>query len=124
MSNSKGNVGIIAQEVSDVLPDIITISANDSLTTSTISTIDLTGYGACPTMASTDYISVDTITISGLDSSIFSWHTTPFEDSFPDWNDFQEMCKEYPGLEKAYEHMKVFYKLCKDEWEAKKKGES
>lgn len=48
----------------------------------------------------------------------------PFEDSFPEWHDFQEMCKEYPGLEKVYEHMKAYYNMCKDDWEAKKKGDA
>ena len=65
---------------------------------------------------------IGTIDITG---SSFNWITgTPFEDTFPDWDDFQEMCKEYPGLEKTFEHLKAFYKLCKDDWEAKKKGEN
>ena len=45
----------------------------------------------------------------------------PFTDSFPEWNDFQEMCKEYPALEKAYDHLKSYYNMCKDDWESKKK---
>lgn len=45
----------------------------------------------------------------------------PFENSFPEWYDFQNMCKEYPGLEQAYEKLKTFYGLCKDEWDHKKK---
>lgn len=45
----------------------------------------------------------------------------PFTDGFPEWNDFQDMCKEYPGLEKAYEHLKSYYNMCKDDWESKKK---
>lgn len=59
-----------------------------------------------------------------IDSSIFSdvWITSvPFENSFPEWDDFQNMCKEYPGLEQAYEKLKTFYGLCKDEWDHKKK---
>ena len=62
---------------------------------------------------------LDTITIS---DNYFTWKIpSPFEDSFPDWDDFQKMCKEYPGLEQAYEKLKTFYELCKDEWETKKK---
>lgn len=56
---------------------------------------------------------------------IVNWkfeETIPFENGFPDWKDFEKMCKEYPGLEQAYEKLKTFYDLCKDEWEHKKKG--
>ena len=72
-----------------------------------------------------------TITINGGVGSVGSVGSTaswqweepnPFENGFPNWQDFTEMCKEYPGLEKTFEHLKVFYKLCKDEWDAKKKG--
>jgi hypothetical protein len=68
-----------------------------------------------------------TITITDNYSSIndvaWNWvNPVPFETGFPEWNDFQEMCKEYPGLEKTFEHLKVFYKLCHDEWQVKKKG--
>lgn len=56
-------------------------------------------------------------------TSAFNWmNPVPFETGFPEWHDFQEMCKEYPGLEKTFEHLKAFYNLCKDDWEAKKKG--
>lgn len=59
-----------------------------------------------------------------ISSATFNWfNSKPFEDSFPEWQDFQEMCKEYPGLEKTFEHLKAFYKLCIDDWEAKKKGD-
>lgn len=59
-----------------------------------------------------------------IDSSFFSntWITTiPFENGFPEWEDFQKMCEEYPGMAQAYEKLKTFYDLCKDEWEHKKK---
>lgn len=72
---------------------------------------------------------VGTITISdgtnSINSPSWEWiETVPFETGFPEWADFQAMCKEYPGLEKTFEHLKAFYKLCKDEWESKKKGEN
>lgn len=94
--------------------DVITITSGYDYSSSytigpTISTVDLTG-----------------ITISSTEE-IKSWtfiETDPFENGFPDsWHDFQDMCKEYPGLQNAFEHMKVFYKLCKDDWESKKRGE-
>ena len=71
----------------------------------------------------------DTITITG--GGVDFGHPSglwkppvPFENGFPEWNDFQEMCKEYPGLEKVYEHMKAYYNMCKDDWETKKKGDA
>jgi hypothetical protein len=77
--------------------------------------------------SSTDF---DNITISdGGGYTIgtgFNWNaveTTPFDTGFPEWEDFQNMCEEYPALKIAYEHMKVFYKLSKDDWKSKKKGE-
>jgi hypothetical protein len=71
----------------------------------------------------------DTITITGSDIPFGHpsglWRPPePFVNSFPAWEDFQEMCKEYPGLEKVYEHMKAYYNMCKDDWESKKKGDA
>jgi len=86
-------------------------------------------------------ISTDTITITGTSGTSFggagtgtSWssfnipensftwdETVPFENGFPEWNEFQEMCKAYPGLQKTYEHLKCFYKMCNDDWQSKKK---
>ena len=81
-------------------------------------TLDLDAIGAAQTV---------TLTSSGLDSisitdNYFTWKTPiPFEDGFPEWDDFQKMCKEYPGLEQTYEKLKTFYVLCKDEWETTKR---
>ncbi len=96
--------GITAQEISTVLGDTITI--------------DLSYINNSVTMASGSY---DSITIS---DTVFTnnWIIdVPFENSFPNWDDFQKMSKEYPGLAQAYEKLKTFYVLCKDEWETKKK---
>lgn len=95
--------------------------------TSNISSISSIGDITIGPLTST---TVDTITISGIDYSTLNpqeWVFTepiPFETGFPNWNEFQDMCKEYPGLEKTLEHLKVFYRLCIDEWEAKKRGET
>lgn len=88
-------------------------------------TIDL-GSGN-PAQYSYNYSGVSTLTLPTIDTisldNISSWtfeETVPFETGFPTWADFQEMCKEYPGLDQAFEKMKVFYKMCKDDWESKK----
>lgn len=93
----------------------------DTMSTANTITIDLSNYATCPYYDST----IGNITIGSGDS--FNWNiieTIPFENGFPEWQDFQEMCKEYPGLEKTFEHLKAFYKLCKDEWETKKRGDA
>ncbi len=61
---------------------------------------------------------------ASVTDTTFNWSVecTPFEDGFPEWEDFQEMCKEYPALQTSYEHLKVFYKLSIDDWKSKKKG--
>lgn len=80
------------------------------------------------------YLTTDTITISTvdlgqdtIDTSILIdgfYNDIPFETGFPSWHDFQDMCKEYPALEKAFTNLKEFYILCKDDWEVKKNGEN
>jgi hypothetical protein len=51
-------------------------------------------------------------TWSTTDWNSASSYGTPFVDKFPDWNAFKQLCSEYPGLEKAYENLKTFYKIC------------
>ena len=44
-----------------------------------------------------------------------------WEHQFPPFHQVEEMCKEYPGLEKAYENFKTFYKLVEQDWHGKQK---
>ena len=93
-------------------------------------TIDLSNYGTMgPVYTTMTNYGTDTITITG--SEIPFGHPSglwkppePFVDSFPEWGEFNEMCKEYPGLEKVYEHMKAYYNMCKDDWESKKREDA
>jgi hypothetical protein len=95
------------------------------MASSSVLTIDLSSYGTASQPYLYDSSSVDTITLGNIDISQWDFaETVPFENGFPAWEDFQEMCKEYPGLEKTFEHLKVFYNLCKSEWEAKKRGDA
>ncbi len=90
----------------------------------------MSNYGAAQSMYSIGSLTAsDTITITGSDIPFGHpsglWRPPePFVNGFPEWEDFQEMCKEYPGLEKVYEHMKAYYNMCKDDWESKKKGDA
>jgi hypothetical protein len=110
---------VTAQEIGDFTIDLSSIIQQDMAASLTTSLNDVMINGVSVTLPSGSYDS--TIRI---DDSIFtsSWITNvPFENSFPEWEDFQGMCKEYPGLAQAYEKLKTFYDLCKDEWEHKKK---
>jgi len=103
--------------------DTITLTSTgiDTMSSASTITIDLSNYTTSPYYDST----IGNITLGSGDS--FNWsmiETIPFENGFPEWQDFQEMCKEYPGLEKTLEHLKSFYKLCKDDWETKKRGDA
>jgi hypothetical protein len=47
------------------------------------------------------------------------YNGTPFEAAFPLFDQVQEMCKEYPGLERAYENFKTAYALVEQDWKGK-----
>lgn len=102
----------------------------DTITISGDITLDISSVGAAQSVytisSGNDTIDLSSITLNSPNNNHYTWvleDQIPFENGFPEWEDFRRMCEEYPGMEKAYEHLKVFYKLCKDEWEAKKKGE-
>lgn len=107
--------------------DVITITSHpytvDIGTIDTGQSVTLNNYnysGSSVTGIST--VDLGSIDLSTFNSTSFEWISPiPFENAFPNWEDFEAMRKEYPGLEQAYEKLKTFYNLCKDEWEFKKK---
>jgi hypothetical protein len=59
-----------------------------------------------------DWVTIDSIsTLKG----------TLFKDHMPEPAELEKMCEEYPGLEKAYENFKTFYKLVEQDWRGKQK---
>jgi hypothetical protein len=44
-----------------------------------------------------------------------------WEHEFPPFHKVEEMCKEYPGLEKAYENFKTVYTMVEQDWHGKQK---
>lgn len=44
-----------------------------------------------------------------------------WEHEFPAFHKVEEMCKDYPALEKAYENFKVIYKMVEQDYLGKKK---
>jgi hypothetical protein len=98
----------------------ITNEPYDYLISEDTITLDLGDYNPAQTITLNS--GADTVLCTGDTIFTSSWITNiPFENSFPEWEDFQGMCKEYPGMAQAYEKLKTFYDLCKDEWEHKKK---
>ena len=56
--------------------------------------------------------------LNGTDYSTFTFNTPEdWVNQFPDWNRVQKMCKEYPGLQIAFEKFKTTYKLVKDQYD-------
>ena len=65
---------------------------------------------------------INTVTIGGTggsgSTSNYIWKS-PEEwiDQFPNWDRIQKMCKQYPGLEIAFEKFKTTYHLVKDDYD-------
>lgn len=89
---------------------IIDISSGNIITTNTIDlgsntftwSTDISGYTA-------DTIDLDNITITLNDP-------VEFEDHMPSVAKVEDMCREYPTLEKAYENFKTIYKMVHQDW--------
>ena len=47
-----------------------------------------------------------------------------FEDEMPSVAKIEDMCKDYPALEKAYENFKTVYKLVRQDWQGRQDEES
>ena len=68
-----------------------------------------------------DWIQIGDIDLNTIDISSLGTAGELFKDHMPDPSDLEEMCKEYPGLDKAYENFKTFYKLVEQDWRGKQK---
>jgi hypothetical protein len=129
-TSSDDRIGIIAQEISTIDPSIMAniSAASGGLDTVTISNMTSNNY-YYTTGSGIGGISAGTITISNGGSSgssftiggagvNYNWKKPEeFVDSFPDYERIQKMCKEYPGLQIAYEKFVTTYKLVKDHYD-------
>lgn len=95
--------------------DLSAYSTADTITINT-STLDSNYYTVTDSMLS----------ISGLDMSdtidlndIHIYQPVEFEDEMPSVAKVEDMCREYPALEKAYETFKTVYKLVHQDWQGK-----
>ena len=72
---------------------------------------------------SLDDLTTDTIDISNIDGiSVNTDYSWAYEDTRINVLEVERMCKEYPGLEKAYRNFKSVYDMVKQDFEGKKKA--
>ena len=109
-------------------PSFSTISSSDTITINS-STITSSGSGyyympgnnmTSGTISISNISPLTTAQISGLtiDTSMFNYKTPEeWEDKFPEWSRVMDMCKQYPGLQIAFEKFKTTYLLVKNHYD-------
>jgi hypothetical protein len=132
----------VPESYSTTSSDTITISNLDSIDLSSITTINYTGYSGFSSythsngsmgsisISGSGYNTISPLTTgqlnainagTGLNGTNYSTFTLNLPEDwvnqFPDWSRVQAMCKEYPGLEIAFEKFKTTYKLVKDHYD-------
>ena len=100
----------------DYTIDINTYTDTITIIGSNISTITL------DTMVSIDYVNWNNIDTIDLDSIQFPV-AVEWEHEFPAFHKIEEMRKEYPALERAYENFKTIYTLVEQDWIGKQKSD-
>lgn len=93
----------------DYIIDISTITSTDTIT---INSSSITGYSNNTWSIMDDNIDLSSINISTL-------NPVEFEDHMPSVAKVEDMCTEYPALEKAYENFKSVYAMVKQDWQGK-----
>ena len=118
-TTSSNDVGFVAQEITTILPDTITLTSNayDTMAGTNIITIgNATGYTISGS-GSAGTAMGGTYTIGNVNASTFSWKNEEFVDCMPDINRIENMCKEYPGLAIAFDKFKTTYNIVKDDYD-------
>jgi hypothetical protein len=108
------NTGIIAQDASDVYTSIVNAGGISGTTGSiTISN----GGSSYYTVGATGSSSTFTV---GAGSTFSTFYREEFVTCMPEFNRIQAMCKEYPGLQIAFEKFKTTYNMVKDDYDSLK----
>jgi len=109
--------------------DTITINLDDTYgatTTDTITVSDPTFTVGIDTADTIDISSISTSTIT-LDDTHWAdgitWEQIEFEDKMPSVAKVEDMCNDYPALEKAYENFKTIYKMVHQDWQGRQDDE-
>ena len=102
--------------------DTITISSDNEYTFDiadlTVNTIDISS------ITSSTVSTVSTITLDDTHwADEITWEKTEFEDKMPSVAKVEDMCNDYPALEKSYENFKMIYKMVHQDWKGKQDDE-
>ena len=102
--------------------DVSNLKLEDILDTTGDITINLDDtYGATTTYM-VDMIE-HTITVDSLDTNAIDWTVNSIlGDTRISTDEIENMCKEYPGLEKVWRNFKAVYDMVKQDYEGKKKA--
>ena len=104
--NSDNTITITATDNSDYTFDINNI---------TVDTIDISNITTS---------TIDTITLEDTHwADSITWEQVEFEDSMPTIAKVEDMCNDYPALDKAYENFKTIYKMVHQDWKGKQKDD-
>ena len=114
-TTSSSDVGFIAQEITTILPDTITLTGSNYYNMSSSSVVSIGGSGSSGTYT---IDSSATVSLNDINTSTFTWKMPEeFVDAFPDYERVQRMCNQYPGLKIAYEKFATTYNIVKDDYD-------
>tara|TARA_B100000900_G_scaffold306924_1_gene265547 strand:+ start:3928 stop:4296 length:369 start_codon:yes stop_codon:yes gene_type:complete len=113
-----------AETVHITTEDLIDSDVQVTTTYDPLYDIDLTS------ISSTDTITIDTNTVDTLltgEDQVYTLtgYNTPvvFEDIMPEVSKVEDMCNEYPALQKAYENFKSIYAMVHQDYVGNRKNE-
>lgn len=98
--------------------DTLTVSLGDTTVDGVDATITINS-GSIATSIITDGIITDGGELNWADS--IHWDPIEFEDQMPTVAKVEDMCNDYPALDKAYENFKTIYKLVEQDWIGRQK---
>lgn len=104
--------------------ETITISTN-TMSSSSDYTFDLSEYTANTIdISSITSSTIDTITLDDTHwADGITWEQIEFEDKMPSVAKVEDMCNNYPALEKAYENFKTIYAMVHQDWQGRQDDE-
>jgi hypothetical protein len=119
------DTGFIAQNISTVLPDVITMSNTTGSSYYTTGagisgssgTITISNGGTGYTIGAIGSSSTSSIGGAGTGYEWSQSFPVEWVNAFPDFDRIKEMCEQYPALKIAYEKFVTTYKLVKDHYD-------
>ena len=113
---------------------VTTITLEDDITINLDSISNNTGTYSITTTSDSDYtfdinnITSSTVSAITLDDTHWAdnitWEQVEFEDQMPTVAKVEDMCKDYPALEQAYEKFKTIYAMVHQDWKGKQNDDA